>query len=131
MMRTPVLVVGAGSAGLMLACDLRLAGVDVTVVDKLSQPSQEAPGVAINTCSVELLDQRGMLESLRGRTLPLPLVHFALLPLDTMRLPERHRNQLLVRQYDLERALEQRAIGLGFTILRRHTHSATQIQDGR
>src|SRR5262249_29658062 len=47
-------------------------------------------------------------------------VHFALLPLDTMRLPERHRNQLLVRQYDLERALEQRAIGLGATILRGH-----------
>ena len=117
-MEHEVIIVGAGPAGLMLACELGLAGIRPLILERRAEPRTDPPGVAINTASVELLESRGLMDPLRELTFPLPQVHFALLALDTQSLPERHRNQVLVTQYNLERVLENRALDYGAEIRR-------------
>ena len=57
-----VVVVGAGPTGLMLASELRLAGVQVVVLERLTEPTAETRGRGLHVRSVEVMDQRGLLE---------------------------------------------------------------------
>nr|WP_272925798.1 FAD-dependent monooxygenase [Streptomyces sp. SID3212] len=59
---TDVVVVGGGPTGLMLACELRLAAVGVVVLERLTEPADQSRGRGLHTRSVELLDQRGLLD---------------------------------------------------------------------
>ncbi len=55
-----VAIVGRGSTGMMLAADLRLAGVDALVLER--RPDQELDGSRaswLHSRAIELLDQRG------------------------------------------------------------------------
>lgn len=62
-----VLVAGAGPVGLMLAAELRLAGVRVLVVERRTEPDPAGKAGAINTASAEAFDRRGLLAALRAR----------------------------------------------------------------
>ncbi|MGW5350540.1 FAD-dependent monooxygenase [Streptomyces sp. NPDC004031] len=57
-----VIVIGAGPTGLMLAGELRLHGVDVLVLEKTPQPVDQPRGQGLHTRSVEIMDQRGLLD---------------------------------------------------------------------
>ncbi|MDF9810814.1 rifampin monooxygenase [Streptomyces sp. SPB162] len=57
-----VIVVGAGPTGLMLAGELRLHGVRVVVLEKLTGPTGESRGQGLHARSVEVMDQRGLLD---------------------------------------------------------------------
>ncbi|MFF8386528.1 rifampin monooxygenase [Streptomyces kanasensis] len=57
-----VIVVGGGPTGLMLACELRLAGMRVVVLERLTEPTTQSRGRGLHARSVELMDQRGLLE---------------------------------------------------------------------
>lgn len=57
-----VIVAGGGPTGLMLACELRLAGVHVVVLEKLTEPTKQSRGQGLHARSVEMMDQRGMLD---------------------------------------------------------------------
>ncbi|MFJ9891635.1 FAD-dependent monooxygenase [Streptomyces sp. NPDC091287] len=118
-MTDPVIVVGAGPTGLMLACELGLAGAPVVVVERRDGPDPHSPGQAVNAGVMELLAQRGLADELREAGLPLPGAHFSLLWLRPEELTDpRVRGGLLVPQSQLVRVLERRARELGVEVRR-------------
>ena len=60
-MDADALIVGAGPVGLMLACELRLAGVRPIVLERLAQPTGLSKALGIVGRSVDTLDCRGLL----------------------------------------------------------------------
>ncbi|MGG2463488.1 rifampin monooxygenase [Streptomyces sp. RGM 3693] len=57
-----VIVVGGGPTGLMLAGELRLHGVHVVVLERLTEPTEQSRGQGLHARSVEMMDQRGLLD---------------------------------------------------------------------
>src|ERR1700678_274562 len=65
-----VVIAGAGPVGLMLACELRLAGISVLVFEKLADPNlpiKDGPvgARALNIPSIEVFYRRGLLPELK------------------------------------------------------------------
>ncbi|TDP90582.1 FAD-dependent monooxygenase [Labedaea rhizosphaerae] len=115
---TEVVVVGAGPVGLLLAGELRLAGVRVTVLEKLTEPTTESRASALHARTMEFFDQRGLLDGLG--TLPnLPHGHFGGIPLDLM-LPGLYPGQWKLPQAETEKLLWRWATGLGADVRRGH-----------
>ncbi|WP_089107657.1 FAD-dependent monooxygenase [Streptomyces hyaluromycini] len=78
---TDVLIVGAGPTGLMLAGELRLNGVSVTVLDKLSEPMQFSRALGFSARTIEEFAQRGLTARF-GEVQVIPAGHFGGVPLD-------------------------------------------------
>ena len=57
-----VIVAGGGPTGVMLACELRLHNVEVVVLERDAEPTQVARAQGLHARSIEILDQRGLLE---------------------------------------------------------------------
>ncbi len=57
-----VIVAGGGPTGLMLASELRLHGVHALVLEKLAEPTGQSRALGLHVCSVEMMDQRGLLD---------------------------------------------------------------------
>ena len=57
-----VIVAGGGPTGLMLASELRLHGVHALVLEKEAEPTRVVRALGLHVRSVEVLDQRGLLE---------------------------------------------------------------------
>ncbi|MFI9206011.1 rifampin monooxygenase [Streptomyces sp. NPDC053048] len=57
-----VIVAGGGPTGLMLASELRLHGVHVVVLEKEAEPAGYVRALGLHVRSVEVMDQRGLLE---------------------------------------------------------------------
>ena len=116
-MSTKVVVAGAGPVGLLLACELRLAGVaDVVVLDRLAKRTGESRASGIHARTIEILDQRGIAERFLAAGRPLPAGHFSGLRLDFSRFKTRYPYALVIVQAAVERLLEQRAAELGVEV---------------
>ncbi|WP_166354892.1 FAD-dependent monooxygenase [Phytoactinopolyspora limicola] len=118
-MDADVVVVGAGPVGLLVAGELRLGGADVVVVDRLAAPMTESRASTIHARTMEILDQRGLLDRL-GAPPGIPVGHFGGIPLDLSGQPSRFAGQWKVPQADLERVLTQWVHELGVRIRRGH-----------
>ncbi|GAA2417854.1 rifampin monooxygenase [Nonomuraea africana] len=57
-----VIVAGGGPTGLMLASELRLHGVHALVLEKEAEPTRYVRALGLHVRSVEVMDQRGLLE---------------------------------------------------------------------
>ncbi|CAM5625074.1 3-(3-hydroxy-phenyl)propionate/3-hydroxycinnamic acid hydroxylase [Streptomyces tendae] len=128
---TQVVVVGAGPVGLMLAGELRLGGVEVTVLERLDTPTTESRASTLHARTMEILRQRGLLDAPGGFADPLPprepRGHFGGLPLD-LTLPSSHPGQWKVPQVRTEAILGAWADRLGARVLRGH-HVVSVEQD--
>ncbi|MFF2194366.1 FAD-dependent monooxygenase [Streptomyces sp. NPDC058157] len=118
-MDAPVIVVGAGPAGLMLAGELRLAGVAVIVLERLERRTGESRGLGFTTRTLETFDQRGILARF-GDIERSTLGHFGGLPLDFGVLDGACQAAKTVPQSVTETHLEEWAAGLGADIRRGH-----------
>ncbi|TDC57486.1 oxidoreductase [Actinomadura sp. KC345] len=112
---TRVIVVGAGPVGLMLAGELRLGGAEVVVLERLREPTGESRASQLNSRTMEVLDQRGLVEALGG-TEPTGRGHFGGLALDASRLPGRYPGYWKIPQFRTEATLRAWASGLGADI---------------
>jgi bifunctional hydroxylase/dehydrase len=114
-----VIVVGAGSAGLMLAGELRMAGADVMVLDRLAEPSGESIGLGLTVRTMEIFDQRGLLPRF-GEFETTRQGYFGGMPLDLGSLDGRHQATKTIRQARMEAVLAEWATELGADIRRGH-----------
>jgi 2-polyprenyl-6-methoxyphenol hydroxylase-like FAD-dependent oxidoreductase len=111
-----VVIAGAGPTGLMLACELRRAGVSVEVLDQLDKRSDASRAAGMHVRTMEVLDQRGMLDTFLAEGRPAAAGHFAGIPLDMSTLPTRYPYSLVLMQAVTERLLERFAAELGATV---------------
>jgi 2-polyprenyl-6-methoxyphenol hydroxylase-like FAD-dependent oxidoreductase len=130
MKRTDVIVVGAGPAGLMLAGELRLGGVDVAVYDRLPAPAGESRALGFNRRAAESLDQRGLLSRL-GEFRWGPMGHFGGVRFDLGMLDEDHSGVLGLSQARTEAALGGWLDDLGVPVRRaREVTGLRETPDG-
>ncbi|MEU5873453.1 FAD-dependent oxidoreductase [Glycomyces sp. NPDC047369] len=61
-----VVIAGGGPVGLFLACELRLRGLDVAVLERLAEPSATVKAGSINTPTAEAFYRRGLLPELQA-----------------------------------------------------------------
>jgi 2-polyprenyl-6-methoxyphenol hydroxylase-like FAD-dependent oxidoreductase len=59
-----VVVVGAGPVGLVAACELARRGVNVKVIDKLAEPTDESRAIAVHARSLDMFDRMGIVDEL-------------------------------------------------------------------
>ncbi|MCG5215713.1 FAD-dependent monooxygenase [Streptosporangium soli] len=113
-----VMVAGAGPGGLMLAAELALAGVEVTVVDRLPRRSPYCRGFTLNARSLELLDRRGVVDRFLGEGPAVPYGMFAdpSRPLDLTAMDTDHAYVLGIAQTRVEELLEQWLAELGVPV---------------
>jgi 2-polyprenyl-6-methoxyphenol hydroxylase-like FAD-dependent oxidoreductase len=114
-----VIVAGGGPTGMMLAAELRLHGVHTVVLEKEAGPTRRAGALGLHVRSIEVLDQRGLLQ----RFLPLarqhPLGGFAgITKAPPDRLDTAHPYILGIPQSVTERLLTEHATELGADIRR-------------
>ncbi|MCX4821420.1 monooxygenase [Streptomyces sp. NBC_01142] len=132
-MDTDVLVVGAGPTGLMIACELALAGVRTRVLERRTERRRDSRALTLHPRSMELMDMRGLAPRFLALGRPVPGWHFAGLPtrLDFTALDTRHGYTLFLAQAHTEALLEQRAGELGVEISRGYeTTDLRQDDDG-
>jgi 2-polyprenyl-6-methoxyphenol hydroxylase-like FAD-dependent oxidoreductase len=117
---TDVLIVGAGPVGTWLAAELIAAGVDVRLLEGRTERSAWSRGFTVQPRTLELLDTRGLAESLLAEGRAIDSWHFALgqTRLDFTGLPTRFPLVLLNPQLRTEELLERRLLGLGGEVTR-------------
>jgi rifampicin monooxygenase len=115
-----VIVAGGGPTGLMLAGELRLHGVQVLVLEREAEPTRVVRSLGLHARSVEVMDQRGLLE----RFLALGTRHpvggfFAAIPKPSPdRLDTAHAYTLGIPQPLTDRLLTEHAVEVGAEIRR-------------
>ncbi|MFD5186337.1 FAD-dependent monooxygenase [Streptomyces sp. NPDC058372] len=128
-MDADVVIAGAGPTGLMLACELRLAGADVVVIDRLAERTGESRAGGMHARTLEVLDQRGVLDRFLAAGEIQSVGHFSGLWLDFEESESRHPRPLMILQSTIERLLEEWAAELGVRV--RWSSEVTGIrQDG-
>lgn len=111
----PVVVVGSGPTGLLLAGDLAAAGVPVTVLEKRPhRVSNLSRAFVLHARTLELLDARALADDLEAVGQPLGRLNlFGRLTVDLGDLPSRFNHLLVIPQYEVEKVLERRAVAAG------------------
>ena len=106
-MDADVVIAGGGPTGLMLACELRLAGVRPVVLERLPEPAGLSKALALVGRSVDALDYRGLLDRFRARAaVAIPgAAHFALIPLDLSKLDDLGLRGVFIQQAATEEIL--------------------------
>ena len=114
-----VIVTGGGPTGLMLAGELRLHGVNVVVLERDAKPTRVVRALGLHARSIEVLDQRGLLERFLELGQQYPIRGFAGIakpPPD--RLDTAHPYILGIPQPTTDRLLTEHAVELGVLIKR-------------
>ena len=121
-MDADVIVVGAGPTGLMLAVELRLAGVRTLVLERHPQFRDTPKAGGLFGQILELLRYRGLLDRFEAAsTGPIPALRlpFGGVHVDFTHLPDPAMSLLLLPQPQLERLLAELAGELGADVRRR------------
>jgi 2-polyprenyl-6-methoxyphenol hydroxylase-like FAD-dependent oxidoreductase len=147
-----VVVVGAGPAGLVAACELARRGVAIRVVDKLTAPTRESRAIVVHARSLEMLDRMGVVRELidsgvKTRAMELHASGRRLARIELDQVDSAYPFSVTTPQTETERILTARLASLGVRIERgaeltalsqdaaavhltlRHTGGASEIVD--
>ncbi|MEV4315980.1 FAD-dependent monooxygenase [Actinocrispum sp. NPDC049592] len=127
-----IVIAGGGPNGLMLACELALAGQRPVVLETLPERATAPKANGMVGQVVRVLDHRGLHERVGGPVpFAVPRFMFGALPLDLTRIETNPLTILPVPQRKLETMLEERAAELDVEIRRGHeVLGFTQDGDG-
>ncbi|WP_406209393.1 rifampin monooxygenase [Streptomyces decoyicus] len=115
-----VIVAGGGPTGLMLACELRLHGVHVVVLEKETEPTAYVRALGLHARSIEVMDQRGLLERFLalGKQYPAGGFFAGIAKPSPERLDSAHAYVLGIPQPTTDRLLTEHALEAGVEIRR-------------
>lgn len=115
-----VIVAGGGPTGLMLAAELRLHGVTVVVLERDPVPTPVVRSLGLHARSIEIMDQRGLLDRFLalGTTYPLGGFFAGIRKPAPKRLDTSHPYTLGIPQPVTERLLAEHARAAGADIRR-------------
>ncbi|WP_019354325.1 rifampin monooxygenase [Streptomyces sp. AA1529] len=115
-----VIVAGGGPTGLMLAAELRLHGVRVVVLEKEAEPTTVVRALGMHVRSIEMMDQRGLLERFLalGKQYPLNGFFAGISKPHQVRLDSSHAYVLSIPQPRTEQLLTEHAVELGAELRR-------------
>ena len=125
-----VIIAGGGPTGMMLASELRLHDVDTLVLEKELEPPKMVRALGLHVRSIEVMDQRGLLERFlaHGKRYPLGGFFAAIDKPAPDRLDTAHAYVLGIPQTTTDRLLAEHAEQLG-TEIRRGCELAGLSQD--
>ncbi|HKF33467.1 MAG TPA: rifampin monooxygenase [Jatrophihabitantaceae bacterium] len=125
-----VIIAGGGPTGMMLASELRLHDVDTLVLEKELEPPKMVRALGLHVRSIEVMDQRGLLERFlaHGKQYPLGGFFAAIDKPAPDRLDTAHAYVLGIPQTTTDRLLAEHAEQLG-TEIRRGCELAGLSQD--
>jgi 2-polyprenyl-6-methoxyphenol hydroxylase-like FAD-dependent oxidoreductase len=126
-----VVISGAGPNGLMLACELAVAGIRPVVLDALPGPSSEPKANGLVGQVVRMMDMRGLYQAFTGDEDPPQPSYgwiFAAMPLNFLGVPDNPMYVMRMQQPRLVRLLEKRARDLGVDL--RWGHELVGLRPG-
>ncbi|MDX3579239.1 MULTISPECIES: FAD-dependent monooxygenase [unclassified Streptomyces] len=116
-MSDPVIIVGGGAAGLMLACELGLAEVPVVVLERRVELPERSGGMLLNAHIADFLRMRGLAGRFFGPDTPTwGRSHFGLVYRDIDGELAKTDYDLIVPQWRSEQLLRERAAELGVEV---------------
>ena len=115
-----VIIAGGGPTGMMLAAELRLHGIGVLVLERDAEPTRVVRALGIHARTIEVLDQRGLLERFLalGRQHPLGGFFAGITRPQPDGLDTAHAYVLAIPQPVIVRLLTEHAAALGTAIRR-------------
>ena len=128
-----VIVAGGGPTGLMLAAELRLHGVQVLVLERETEPTPYVRALGLHARSIEVMDQRGLLERFleHGRQYPVGGFFAGIPKASPERLDTAHAYVLGIPQTVTDRLLAEHAAEAGVEVRRGWTLAGlSQDDDG-
>ena len=120
---SPILIVGAGPAGLTAALEFARHGRAVRIIETRAQRTSHFKALSINSRTLELLEAAGVTERLLAQGRRVPAVHYRtpdgeLFRIDYTRLAHRYNFMLALPQNDTEAIMERRLDELGIEVER-------------
>ncbi len=119
----PVLIVGAGPTGLMLACELQRHGVSCRVIEKTLVPSDKSRALVLHARTLEIIESMGIVERFLEHGCPAygaSLYHAGerIVHLNMAELESPFPFSLMIPQSQTERLLAEHFVSQGGTIER-------------
>lgn len=126
-LQAAVLIVGAGPAGLTLACDLNRRGVKTLLVERLARPVFASKGKGLQPRTLEIFDDLGIIDGVLAAGMTYPKVRSykngalveerVMYPLQEPNSSFPYPNTIMLPQWKTEALLRERLAELGGAVL--------------